>query len=281
MCTGQWKQARKIDAHVHVVLHERENTDLVLNPTSDMLRTMDAQGIHRAFALPINYPSYFDLADSDRADGWVEANNLQQASIAAASEGRITSFADCSLEHTEAEVERSLNLAMSHGLVGLKIHPYNLNASADDARLRPWLCVASELGLPVVFHANPSGHAGDFNASAPSRVYQAVHGMDATYCIAHMGGIAYLEVLAGGGYVDFSGTLLWLAKLHGVLFCERLLRQIGIDRLLFATDYPIYPYEEYFKILDQMSFSEDEIDRIAWRNAERFLRGLPPAVHGA
>jgi len=103
-----------------------------------------------------------------------------------------------------------------------------------------------------------------------------VYGRDLTYAIAHMGGVTHLETLAGGGYVGISGTLLWLADLYGVPFCERLLRRIGIDRLLFGTDYPVYRYEAYCDVLDSMEFSREEVEKIAHSNAERMLSGHPP-----
>jgi predicted TIM-barrel fold metal-dependent hydrolase len=64
-------------------------------------------------------------------------------------------------------------------------------------------------------------------------------------------------------------------------FCERLLRRIGIDRLLFAIDYPIYPYEAYCGIFDALDLADAEIEKIAHANAERMLAGLPSAEPAA
>ena len=55
-------------------------------------------------------------------------------------------------------------------------------------------------------------------------------------------------------------------------FAERLLRRIGLERVLFGTDYPIFPYERYYEVLDQMHFTDDEIEQIAYRNAANVLR---------
>lgn len=163
------------------------------------------------------------------------------------------------------------------GLRGVKIHPYNLNVEASDPRLAPVIDAGERQHVPIVFHANPSACATAFHGSAPSRVYRAMLGKGECFAIAHLGGVSFLETLAGGGYVDVSGTLPWLADLYGVPFCERLLRRIGVDRVLFATDAPIYPYEAYYEVLDAMKFSDEEIEKIAYANAERMLSGLPPA----
>ncbi|HIC96105.1 TPA: hypothetical protein EYP12_05710, partial [Candidatus Bipolaricaulota bacterium] len=64
-----------------------------------------------------------------------------------------------------------------------------------------------------------------------------------------------MELLEGECYVDISGALLELSGLFGVDFCKRFLRRIGLNRVLFGTDYPIFPYERHFKVLDRMNFS--------------------------
>ncbi len=277
----RWRDVRKIDAHVHVVLHDRDATELTFNPPDAMLRAMDENSVERAIVVPINYPEYFPLDGEERSD-WLRANNERQAAIARGSDGRLIGFADCAIDGAYGRSGRCTetfeHAVRDLGLVGLKIHPYNLRVPASDPRLLPWIEDAARLDVPIIFHSNPCGHAPDFHGSAPSEIYRAVYGRNATYTIAHMGGVSFYEATVGGGYVDISWTLLWLAELHGVPFCERLFRRIGIDRILFATDYPACSsYERYFEILDAMDLSEDEVDRIAFGNAERMLRGLPPA----
>lgn len=71
--------------------------------------------------------------------------------------------------------------------------------------------------------------------------------------------------------MEISGALLGISDLFGVEFCERLLRRIGIERVLFGTDYPIFPYQRYFEVLDRMSFTVEEIERIAYKNAAKLL----------
>jgi len=85
-----------------------------------------------------------------------------------------------------------------------------------------------------------------------------------------------LETIVGLGYVDVSYTLIMLADLYGVPFCERLLRRIGMDRILFGTDIPICTYADYDPIFDAMALSPDDLEKIAFRNAERMLSGLSP-----
>ena len=276
---SRWRSVRKIDAHVHVVLHQREGTDLHFNPPDAMLRTMDEQNVEHAVVLPINYPEYFPLEPEERVD-WLRANNEHQAAIARDSGGRLIAFADCAVDgkygHPTRGVEELRRAIGDLGLSGLKIHGSNLKTSVDDPRLLPWIDAATDLDAPIVFHSHPSGHDPDFYGTAPSRIYKAVFGRDATYVIAHMGGVSFFEILAGDGYVDLSGALLMVGSLFDAQAMPGLLRAIGVDRLLFATDFPCYPYEAYYGVLDALDLDDDEVERIAYRNAERMLAGQPP-----
>lgn len=244
-----------------------------------MLAAMDDHHVEQAIVLPINYPDYFPLHASERTD-WLRANNDVQARIGRDAGGRLIAFADCRIDGpyaTSSSVSDEMHRALEElPLGGLKIHAYNLDVEVTDRRLAPWIDAAGTADVPIVFHANPSGYATAFHGCAPSRIYEAMRGRSQCFSIAHMGGVSFLEILAGGGYVDISGTLLWLADLYGSAFCERLFRRIGMDRILFATDFPIYPYEAYERVLDGMQLTDDEMERIAFVNAERMLRGLPP-----
>ena len=132
------------------------------------------------------------------------------------------------------------------------------------------------MALPLTVHSNPTGYDPTFHGSAPSAIYRALldHCQGAT--VAHLGGISFLETIVGFGYVDVSYALIMLADLYGIPFCERLLRQIGIDRILFDTDIPICGYADYEPIFDAMVLSPDDLEKIAFRNAERMLSGLSP-----
>lgn len=274
-----WRSIPKIDAHAHVVLHQRENTDLTLHLAEQQLHAMDAHNVQQAIVLPINYPDYFPLSPELRID-WLRANNEIQSQLMMESGGRFVAFADCRIdcayamgESSRAELTRAIR---ELGLRGIKIHPSNLKVPATDARLRPWLDGARELGIPSIIHSNPSASDPMFDESAPHTIYQALYGRDQPFAISHLGGIAFLETIGGSGYVDVSYALLMLAELYGIPFCERLLRRIGIDRILFGTDIPIFTYEEYESVFDAMDLAREDLEKIAFRNAERMLAGLSP-----
>lgn len=275
MAESKWHEVPKIDFHTHIVLHERPESDLPLNLPDDMLVTMDAHHIDRAVILPINWSTYFPLTPAERAD-WLAANNDRQAALAATSSGRFVAYADLALGDVYTPHRAAAELARAAGelgLRGLKIHPTDLGLPADDLRLVPVLRQAADLGLPVMVHSYPSDSGPGFDYSAPHRIARmAVTFPDVTWIIAHLGGSRFLDVIPLETYVDISGALLEVCELYGVTFAERLLRRIGLERVLFGTDYPLFPYECYYEVLDQMNFTDDEIERIACRNAANVLR---------
>lgn len=266
-----WQEVTKIDFHAHVVLHEREDTDLKLNTPEMMLQAMEENNVERAVILPINHPDYFPLSGDERKD-WLAASNDRQAALMKGSGGRFIAFADCALAGPYSRVVGELKRAVNElGLRGLKIHPSNLKVAADDPRLGPVVDAAGRLGIPILFHSNPTAYDPDFYGSAPARIFRLMYGRKQPYVIAHLGRISWLELLEGDCYVEISGALLGISDLFGVEFCERLLRRIGIERVLFGTDYPIFPYQRYFEVLDRMSFTVEEIERIAYKNAAKLL----------
>jgi len=78
--------------------------------------------------------------------------------------------------------------------------------------------------------------------------------------------------------VDISTFLPELVRIYGISLANRILREFGAERLIFATDYPqvhgVEPqdvYETYCDILNQMDFTGEEIERIAFRNISEIL----------
>ncbi len=79
--------------------------------------------------------------------------------------------------------------------------------------------------------------------------------------------------------MNISAVLPEMVSHMGIGETNKVLRQFGTDRMIFATDYPQVGgvameniYETYFDILNQMDFTDDEIEKLAHGNIKRFLR---------
>ena len=187
---------------------------------------------------------------------------------------RFRAFADVTasgayfIEQTPYILEEAVE---EYGLSGLKLHPTNLHMDADDLRLVPVLRKAAELGVPVMFHSNPC-RLGFHDNCAPDKINRMIQVFpDLEVITAHLGGMKWQDALTGCTWVDMSYILPKLAGLYGIEQVNRILRAFGPERLIFATDFPDGEYDAYFDILDQMDFSDAEIEQIAWGNIAGLL----------
>ncbi len=129
-----------------------------------------------------------------------------------------------------------------------------------------------------MIHSNPT-YSGFADDCAPDRInHMKKIFPDLTFITSHMGGVKWQDAM-WNGYVDISGTLPFFIKEYGVAQTERILKGFGANRLIFATDFPdawfvrgTDIFETYFDILDQMHFSDEEIEKIAHGNIEKILK---------
>ena len=132
-------------------------------------------------------------------------------------------------------------------------------------------------GMGLLLHASePLGRVYPGKGTAtPERLYPL---------LKHLSGIPSILAHAGGGlpfyaqlldadealadvYVDTAA----MPYLYSPAAIRTLINSIGIERVLFATDYPLMPHSRVIEYLDKAGLSDAEIERIAWRNARDFL----------
>lgn len=80
-----------------------------------------------------------------------------------------------------------------------------------------------------------------------------------------------MDAIRAVDMVDISFTIVDLVELYGIKITNNILRKFGVDRLIFGTDFPECDYQKYFDILDQMDFTQDEINEIAYKNISNIL----------
>lgn len=265
-----WRTCRKWDGHVHVLPDERAAQFLANEgpgaPWSrcgaeDYLRRMDRYGIEKALLAPANDQYLYDW-DPDKTNRFL-------GGLVKAHPDRFCAFADIVasgayfVEQTPWILE---NAVKEYGLCGLKIHPANLHMDADDLRLVPVLRRAAELGVPVMFHANPC-RLGFHDNCAPDKINRMIQVFpDLNIITAHLGGAKWQDAVTGCTWADMSYILPRLVEWYGIEQANRILRAFGPERLIFGTDFPQGEYDAYFDILDRMDFTDGEIEKIAWKN---------------
>ncbi len=169
------------------------------------------------------------------------------------------------LEDPEEAVRQLIDL----GLSGVKLHPDMQRFAVDEARAeRMFSAFSGKLPLLV--------HAGDarYSYSNPARIARMMDKFpDMRVIAAHMGGYSEWDeaarTLAGRKnlYVDLSSTMFSMTDEEIV----RDLRLFGADRVMFASDYPMWsPADELKRVLG-LKLKSEELEQVLSGTARAFL----------
>ena len=179
---------------------------------------------------------------------------------------RIFGYAAIHADHEdiEGEIERAISL----GYKGLKIHPEFQNFAIDYKKAYKIYEVA-EGRLPVLFHM------GDKNSdfSSPARLLKILHDFpNLTVIGAHFGGYHVwedsLKLLADTNiYMDTSSSLAFITP----EFAREFIHAHGVDRFLFATDYPMWSFEPEMERFNRIDLTDSEREMILYQNAQKLL----------
>ncbi len=274
-----WKKLKKIDAHVHLLPKDclKKQTDAQDSwanaSVEEYSKIMQEYNIEKAILLPIN-------------DGWtfysnVEKTNEWLSNTTKNNPNKFIAFADV-LSAGGYFAESSPNLLeksiKKYNLSGLKLHPSNLGIDIDSLEMVPVLRKAADLKLPTIIHSNPYART-NYDCCSAAKIHKMARIFpDLTIIIAHLGGAGWQDALQGNEYVDISYVLPQFVELYGIEQTNRILRAFGADRLIFGTDFP-QAYgckyneilEKYCNILNQMDFTKEEAEKIAYKNILKIL----------
>ena len=273
-----WKSLKKIDAHIHILpdsVHEAnpDSDDVWVYANLHKYRAMmERLGIEKAVIMPLNDPWLMSMEFT------VEAVHKNLYEMKQQYPGKFCAFADIDTRNSSAESVDAIRRAIQeYGLDGIKIHPNNTGVDLDSEYNRPIFAFAQEHRIPVAFHSYPNSES---DRSATYRIANVLEQYpNLTAIVSHMGAYQWELLLPTRAYVDFSAIMPDYVRTYGVHKTNEILRKFGTDRLIFATDYPdsriLSPeeiYHTYFDILNQMDFTQEEAERIAYCNIEKILK---------
>lgn len=275
-----WKELPKIDAHIHllpddVICANSGCGDPFVDygDVSDYLSIMKKYNIEGAFMMPFNDPYMLSM---DFTVETVHSNLRQMANSAPA---QLFCFADVDIRkdiaQTMGELERVLG---QHEFVGIKLHPTNTGYPIDGAYYDRIFQYANDNGVLVEIHSYPREHIID-DVCSPGRIKNVLCKYpQLKVSIAHLGGFQCEELYGLKAYFNISSILPDMVKRFGIEGANRVLRLIGVDKLVFATDYPdsrhLQPaeiYETYFELLSKMDFTREEAGQICKYNALKMI----------
>lgn len=277
MAFKNWKNLRKIDAHIHILpdaVHKANpNAEdaWLCTDLNQYRRMMDELNIEKAIIMPLNDPWLMSMeftVDAVHRNLWEMKHEYPESFYA---------FADIDTRNTPAQsVAAIIHAIERYGLDGIKIHPNNTGIALDDEYHAPIFELAHQRNIPIAIHSYPNG---ENDVSSTERILKIMkRHPDAKLIVSHMGGFQWERLRSTGCYMDISAILPDYVRAYGIEKTNKILRAFGVDRLLFATDYPdnrhLQPqeiYAAYFDILNQMDFTEDEARQIAYLNAKNIF----------
>lgn len=178
-------------------------------------------------------------------------------------QGRFTGLG--SLHPDSDNVADDIEMIKSLGLKGVKLHPDFQKFRIDDEKLFPIYEACSGV-LPVLLHT------GDYryDFSNPDRMKNVLQKFpNLTVIGAHFGGWSVweeaCEKLSGfdNFYVDTCSSFKWLKPEK----TKEIINRYGADKVLFATDFPMWAYETEFEYLMSLGLSEGDYEKILYKNA--------------
>ena len=228
--------------------------------TGDLLDSMDVSSVRRAV-----------IFSSATKPTQVRDVNDFLARAQREKPGRFFAFGTLHPDYGDlrGELERIREL----GLHGLKFHPDFQHFAIDDSRMfRIYELVGDT--LPMLFHV------GDRTSdlSAPRRMAAVLDAMPELRVVAaHFGGYSQWEearrcLIGRDLWIDTSSALPYLP----VAEAARMAYEHGIDKVLFASDYPAVRHRRAIDDVLSLGFTPEENELVFHRNAERWL-GLAPA----
>ena len=274
---ADWKTIKKIDAHIHIipdVVHEANpdaEDEWVYADQTKYLDLMERYNIEQAIIMPLNDPYLMSMEFT------ADAVNKNLKELVDNYSNKFYAMADIDISNSIEVSKTILTKAIEeYNLNGLKIHPNNTGMNVDDEYNVALLEEFNKYRLPIFIHSYPNSKD---DRSATCRIKYLINKItDIKFIISHMGAYQYEELLDTNCYVDISAILPDYVNKLGIKETNAILRKFGVERLIFATDYPcsrcLAPeeiYDRYFDILNQMDFTDDEINKIAYGNIKNII----------
>ncbi|UCD72872.1 MAG: amidohydrolase [Candidatus Bathyarchaeota archaeon] len=238
------------DAHCHLGKTFRREWK-----ATDLIQTMDTFGIDQSIVFPT---ANFD-------DNNFSNSNKRIAEAVVEFPDRLVGFARVNPHRSRKAVQELKRSVEVLELKGVKLHPTMEVFPANSRIVHPIMRAATELGIPVVFHSGTAPYA------LPSQIADiAIKFPRIPVIMAHMGKGLPVEAIAAAKrsnnlVLETSGASSRIGLLEGAV------KTIGVDRIVFGSDWPCcHPAPEKMKI-DVLELSEKEKQAIFSRNIKRIL----------
>jgi predicted TIM-barrel fold metal-dependent hydrolase len=179
-----------------------------------------------------------------------------------------------------AELER----VAARGIKVLKLHPHTQKFDAADPRVLKLARRAGELGVIVLLD-----NASIVPDDCEKLFNLALQSPNTRFVFAHLGALNFrfwnilkaartAEGLFGDNiYFDISAIVAIVAGSPIEDEFVWTIRNVGIDHVLFGSDYPQYSFEQNASALERLPLDDSEKKKIRYDNAQRLFRLANPS----
>lgn len=174
----------------------------------------------------------------------------------------------------QSDWEQVLEGLAENGFLGIKLHPeYQEFYICSDESIRI-INKCEELGLLVLLHTGEDKGVLPPRHCTPKMLAQLLNYTDGHNVIAaHMGGLFRWEevceyLLTSPYYFDTSYSLGHMSRETA----EKIITAHGADKILYGSDSPWEEQAKNAKILKELNLSDEDKDKILYKNALRLLK---------
>jgi len=235
----------------------------------ETLSTMDEQGVDKSvvFGFPWKNPETIKL------------HNDYVMEAVANHPDRLIGF--CCLGPTLAGAVEEIDRCFKGGLTGVGELAF-YESGIDDIsldRLQPVMEICSSYEAPVLIHTNePVGHL--YPGKSPitlGEIYTMIKRFPTNKIVlAHWGGGIFFYNLLKREVKESLKNVYFDTAASPFLYEPSVYKvageAIGIDKVLFGTDFPLLKPARYFKELEACGLSQNDIEKICGGNAAQLLR---------
>jgi len=257
-----------IDAHAHLRLGEKDGLLPTQPVGTDALREVDDKAGVRKSALIV-------MARKDQMDK-TRAQNDAVLAAAATSGNRfypVVSVHPADGDAALAELERVAKL----GAKEVKLHPNTQNFDVADPSVGTVVEKCGELGLVVLFDSYKPWDANEMGKF----MMLAIQHRKTKIVLAHMGFTYFREAvsfetirrlgMADNVWFDISAIAPTYADSPVQAELVWTMRKVGIDRILFGSDWPVYTPSEAITAVRHLGLTEAEQRKVFYDNAAQLL----------
>lgn len=251
-----------IDSHLHLCFTREQRWEPLVQQT---LYHMQMMGIEKTCLM--SHPQFAGNIFPNQADMTFQADMLVEMANAYPDIFLPLLFINPSLP-SDFTLKLMEKYILNGPIIGAKFH---ISMIADDERYEPIYNFLEHHDIPLLFHSwYKSTERTTFESTPADVARMARKHPNLRILMAHLTGAKLRGVqdikMLPNVYLDTSGS----QPEEGYL--EYALKELGPDRVLYGSDYPIRAFSTQLARIDSVAMSQEDRDKVLFRNALQFFR---------